>query len=504
MIIPDDIYRDSKTQALIASGVTYGTLVHTYEVRQVMDVRNLTTVRAYRVTCTQRIVIPNKTAFDPEPSHVTEYAGYPALIASSMTLNAPGSKDVRLLTYSPRTLNTSVSTSHTGSDGSSKSVSRQRTSGSSTSETNTYGANASFGFFGDDLTGSFGMDYSHSETDERNKSTSRGTDHGTSHETGASESMSVKDWASYTYLSSGADLSTVPTWVWGQEYPWDVISYRDTPTTGAVKVPEFVLDRLFDSATAPTQVFPPSQLSMFGVDLTMKAAWLVDLPAEFDQQSVTFTHGFDYATGSHGLAGSPLAPVIQFSPVVGGIPSISSKSLDLTRLGLDPVAGRGGSGGAVIGFIPGKFVVPPVDRKEFKILSEENTLEVTGVGFDSVMKTKWVDTKDPITLTIAFKVLDADYDYSLYFKHWIVGTTSWQMTFVFNGDPTTQIVRHVESQEGEGGNDNLTVVNLRNKDYTSIDYHDYLVMGLNTVEVTFTPNAVLADYELRAVAIGGS
>jgi len=505
MIIPDDLYRHTLTQPLkTGSGSVIGTVQHTYDVRQVVDVRNLTSVRSYRVTCTQRIVIPNKNGFDPTPTPVKQYQGYPAMITTSATLNATGNKHLWVLSYSPRTLNTAVSTSRSGNDATNSSVSRQHTSGSSTSETNTFGANASFGFFGGDLTGSLGMDYSHSETDEHSRSISRGSDHGTSHETGGSESMSIKDWASYAFLA-GVN-NTVPNWVWAQEYPWDIIQYRDALADTGVQLPEFVLERLFDSTKAPTQVFPPSQLSLFGVDFTMKAAWLLDLPPAVEDQTITLTHNFNYATATHGINSGGTPPTkASFDPAPGHVAAITSDPLDLTVLGLDPVHGPGGASGAVIGFIPGKFLVPPAVGSTFKILSEENTLQVTGTGFDAGMVGTMATPNAAVpTLWVMFKVLDTDFDYTLYLKGWMTQNVSWAMVLEFNDDPSSTVLRHVDSLEGEGGDDNLTVINLRNKDYTSVDYHDYLVLGLNKVKITLTPNATPAGYQLRALAIGGS
>ncbi|MBO9523344.1 MAG: hypothetical protein J7518_17585 [Nocardioidaceae bacterium] len=501
MLIPDDIYRQTTVVPLSANDQTYGAVHLTYEVRAVTDVRNLGCVRSYRVTCTQRLVIPNQNPFSMSPTALTSYEDYPAMVTSTFALAAPANSDVRLLNYSPRTLNTAVMTARNDNDGTNSSVSRQHTSGSSTSETNTYGVNASFGFFGEDLTGSIGGDYSHSTTDEQNQSTSRGSDHGTSHETGSSDSMSVKDWASYASLSPRD--TTVPTWIWGQEYPWDVVQYRDIPTNNDVQLPQFVLDRLFDydASKNPVLVFPPSQLSLFGVDFTMKAAWLLDLSADVTQQTVQVKHSFQYATGSHGLKGS--APYVTLDPVAGPLQA-TSPVLDLTLLGLDPVGGPGASNGAVIGFAANKFVAPPSGGSAFKILSEENTLQVTGQGFDGPMSTAF--DHGPVTMKVDFKVVDADYDYTLYFKHWKTTANGCQIAMVFNGDQSNPVYRHVDSLEGEGGEDNLSAINLRNQDYTSIDYHDYLRMGLNTVDIYITPDDASkpAGYVLRAMAIGGS
>lgn len=496
MIIPDDIYRLTKVDEL-ADGDTFNfTVYHTYEVRQITDVRNLTSARAYRLTCTQRVVIPNLTAFKLTPNRVNSYLGYPALLKSAFILDAGTRPYAKLLSYSPRTVNSSVSTSRNEGDGSSNAVSRQHTTGSTTSETNTYGLNASFGIFGNALTGSAGVDASHAKTEEGSKSTSLGSDHGNSHETGSSESMSVKDWASYAYISpSEADGNTTPAWLWGQEYPWDVVQFREIDDNDVI-LPAYMHDRLFDPPTNPTVVLPPSQLSQFGVDFTMKAAWLIN-PRDAMDHPVTLSHEFEYARGSHGLTGQ--TPFVQLSSAT--IPSLTSDPIDITTLGLDPLDGS--ESGAVTGFATNKFISIPNAGSEFKIVSDENTLQVTGHGFSAPMSCGF--DHNPAELRIMFKVVDTDYDYTLYFKHWKVGDANIQLALVFNGDTSNPIYRHIDTKEGEGGEDNLTAVSMRNKDYTSIDYHDYLQMGLNTVHVAITAGpGTNAGYVLRAMAIGGS
>jgi hypothetical protein len=482
--------------------VTYGTASTRYEVRQVMDVRNLTQIRCYRITCTQRLVIPAQTIFKMEPNKKPNFDDYPVLLSSQFSLIAPHG-DVRLQNYSPRTVNTTVAASASQSASESGTNSRQHTSGSSTSETNSYGTSASLGFFGDLPTGSLGFDYSHSSTAEQNRSNTTGSERSSSAEHGESDAMSVKDWASYAYLDVA---NTRPTWVWGQEYPWDVIQYRYGTGTN-VTLPAFVEDRMFETVNKVDKlVLPPSQLSLFGIDFTMKAAWLVKLPQDIAEQTVKIEHALSYLRGSHGLDNGTRyvrldAAPIDFNP--------ESPALDLTLLGLDPIRNGSARNGAVIGFIPSKFVtLPPKAGSTFKILSEGNTLQVTGGGFDSPMLATVTDPKPakskPTTLTVQFKIVDTRNDYALFMKHWKTTDVGCTLTFVFNGNQKEPVVRHVDWKEGEGGEENLSSIVMRNRDYTSIDYHDYLVMGLNTVEITITPNkgSVSAGYCLRALAVG--
>jgi hypothetical protein len=497
MINKSDLYRQTLEHSLSAGGNTFGSLHATYEVHEVTDVRNLTWSRAYRLTCTQRLIVPNGSTFAFDPT-ATGYGPYPVLASCTVAVTPLVAGDVRLLTYSPRTLNSAVTTARSDGLGSSKTDSRQHTTGSSTSATNTFGINASLGFFGEEDTGDFGFDFSHSSTSEASDSRTSGRDTSTNQNTNASDSMSVKDWACYASLNP-KDL-TSPTWIWGQEYPWDVIAFRHTPSDD-VQLPQYIVDRLVDTTVSPPLVYPPSQLSEFGIDFTMKAAWLVTLPDELTEETLALNHQVEYMTGNHGVA-SGKASVTLDSPLT--TQPVPSPPLHLTRLGLDPITGPGRGSGAVVGFIDSKFVARPDNGAKFKIMSDANTLHVTGRGFDDVMSTTF--THGVVELAIDFKVVDDTYDYVLFLKNWNATATGCTLTFVFNGDHANPVTRHVDSQEGEGGDDNLTVVALRNKDYTTIDYHDYLVMGLNSIQVTIAPddNSGSPGYVLKALAIGGS
>lgn len=492
MINPADIHKATFEAALTAGKTTYGSTYTTYEVRQVTDVRNLAEERTYIVTCSHRVMIPNPAVFDLTPGAENMFSEYPALLRSQFEINGASDYDTRLLTYAPRTLNTTVMATSNESQGANQSFTRQHTTGSSVSQTNSYGASMSLGFSGEDPTGSVSAEFSHSDTVEHNTSDSAGTEQGASSERGASDSMSIKDWGSYAYLDVA---NVVPAWLWGQEYPWDVIQYRYCPKDNNVALPEFVLCRLFDNIKAPTQAFPPSQLSLFGVDFTMKAAWQVTLPADLAKQSLALKHRLAYLSASHGLQAG--VPVVTLDPAP--VPfTLTPPPLDLTLLGLDAVQ----LPGPVIGFIPNKFIVPPKAGGPFKIISDTNTMQVTGEGFDSVMTTAFGGGS--AKLLVQFKILDALVEYGLFLKHWKTTDNGCSLSMVFNGDTTNPVVRHVDTMESEGGDENLTSVVLRNTDYAAADYHDYLVMGLNTVEITITPDDLTkpAGYLLRAIALG--
>jgi hypothetical protein len=130
---------------------------------------------------------------------------------------------------------------------------------------------------------------SSSSTDE----TSSGSTQGSAVDSGAqysnASSMSMKDWGSYVQFDSAG---LTPTWIWGQEYPWDLIQFRNVENDYVV-LPPYVVDRLYDG----TQVYPPSELSLFGVDFVSKVAWLVTPKSGLaSSQSISFTHTLTYCT----------------------------------------------------------------------------------------------------------------------------------------------------------------------------------------------------------------
>jgi hypothetical protein len=124
-----------------------------------------------------------------------------------------------------------------------------------------------------------------------------------------------------------------------------------------------------------------------------------------------------------------------------------------------------------------------------------------------VLTAQGITASAPATLKIQFKMTSENLELSLYFKHWKLKSAGCMLTIAVNEadykNPVSPIVRHVDAMDAGSGTDNITTVTLRNKDYTSNEFYDYLVMGLNTIYVTITPTDAQpsCDYALRAVAI---
>ena len=61
----------------------------------------------------------------------------------------------------------------------------------------------------------------------------------------------------------------------------------------------------------------------------------------------------------------------------------------------------------------------------------------------------------------------------------------------------------VEAEKGEGAQGNTAVIAMRNTDFSDIGFHDFLVIGTNTVTLTITPQGTgAASYTLHAIGLG--
>lgn len=492
MIILRDLYTQTETVPLSSSDVTLGQTVIQYEVRSYVDTRNLGRVKSYIVTCTQRLVLPNPSPFGPQAETITSFLNYPALLTNQIAISDPNNilQSTLLMDYTPRTLNTAVATSQNQTTNQDFQVSQQSTTGSAHSQTNSYGASASIGFFGPMPVGDLSGNYQHSSTDETSRSLSTGqsVDKGT--QLSNSNSMTIKDWGSYSQLDVG---DQTPTWVWGQEFPWNVIQFRGVDSNGNILLPGFIQQRLFDG----TVIYPPSELSLLGVDFVASASWLVVPNAGIaGPQEIAFNHSVNYGAASHQVTASKLvAKLTTYAPIL-----YTSQTLDLPVLALDPIM-TGDSSSAVLGFVANQFdVAPTAAGGPFAITSVNNTLLVRGAGFNEVMSTDF--TTGPVQMTLYFKTINAAKDVTLWLKNWTSVGVAVQLSIVVNGNAA--LTKFVDAPEAGSGGDNVTSIVLRNQDFTSIDYCDYLQMGLNTVVITITPvNAATPSfYQIMALAVG--
>jgi len=141
----------------------------------------------------------------------------------------------------------------------------------------------------------------------------------------------------------------------------------------------------------------------------------------------------------------------------------------------------------------------------FKIVSPANNLQVTGSGFGPGMVS---DFSKPTVLTIKFKIADTQTEYALLFLHWIgEHSDSVKLNWTINNQSSGEVNDEwsgtilVSETEGNSGQNNVSSLELRNSDYTSINFHDYLVIGMNTITIE-VDGGDGDSYTLSALAVG--
>lgn len=522
----------TKYCSLSNGSTVIGSIALEYEVAIYEDVqlKNATSVnrqdnQKFILYCTQRINIYNPNSQNLQPTtSLTAYNNYPAMINATIYVNQPDGVGCQILDYSPETINTQIETSGTtGTEtGVTKESSSSNTSGSSVSQTNSYGGSVTIG---DTFSGSTAT-YEHSSTVTKEQSSTNGNSMANSNSANAakSASMSIKDWGAYALINP---TTKKPSWTFGQEYPWDAIECKNS--TGALNpnnplqvqlvIPPSMLVRLYDGVT----LYPPSELSRFGINFVMKSSWVVVVDNHFPDD-ISIDHVINYYTASHVLNGETVSVYIdQYQKVLQVAENESlTTSINLNFMALDPLGLR--SNAAIIGFIPSKFIKLPVASDgvnapvAFKIISTTNDMLIqdtstypencdAGAGFTATqtsLNASFAANCNTLQVTVYFKVIDSVINYVLYMKHWKGHDTGVMLTMVINEDAANPIVKYVDAQEAEGGENNLLTIALRNQDFTSVDYHDYLQLGLNSIQITIQPiDDVYTDceYQIRAISI---
>ena len=499
--------------------------------------------RVYIVSCTQKVSRYNDAGLQytfgspgKPANREMIYNNYPVLLENTLVLETTNADATsRLVDYSPQTVNAQVQSSSSVADSSvaHSESSNSSTIGSSQAQSNSYSTNV--GLQGNAFAMNVGHDRSATTSSDRNSTMGSNSGQSSSDDTTESASMSIKDWGAYAAIDPATNS---PTWLFGQEYPWDIFTCRapnlldekpqpnpNNPDQDMLLVPPYMAERLsaesINGESYQITTLPPSQLSMFGYDFVMKAQWVVTLPNGGDER-VTVTHNLSGTTASHAYDGTGdakgLHVYVDKSPtnyiLVDGSVDVQ---LNLGIMGLEPVGAQN-----IIGFIPANFYKPPqpvstagTAPKPFVIFSNSNTVLIkeTTVYPSNCPKDAgfWSDPRslnakvvpgNPLTFTVLFKVTDATSDYSLHFKHWIFSLEAVQLKIVINGDDDNALNKTLDAAEGEGAENNLLDLTLRNRNYASVNYCDALVLGLNSIDVTLTAiGDDAAYYALRAIAI---
>jgi hypothetical protein len=548
-------YSSGMAQAIGVLAVEYrATLYNDVQVQDQSSV-NQPQNQQFLLFCTQRLFLANTSNSSVAPitgsQIATEYfANYPALLQTYMQIAQAKGVTLNLMDYSPLTVNTAVQQSSSSADtsGSTTGSSSSSTTGSSYTQSSTYGTSVTVG---DTFSGaSASYEYSASQTNEKSQTAGSEASTSAGRERSLSAAMSIKDWGSYASVNP---IYAFPTWVFGQEYPWNAIDcrYAGSATYPGVKdangkvlsepnANQFLLN-ISNSMAADlcndTFLYPPSELSMFGVNFVMKASWRVFIDYS-TSTTVTLNHNIRYFCASHialqhNLDGeNAYVPQVYLDQTPATLSSSGTKnttptfniSIDLNVMGLDPLGVNAPS--AIVGFLPAKFIPPATITPTvssatlplaFKTISATNDLMIenatqygslTCSGFtvsQASLTAGWSETKNiSYILMLYFKVTDSVSEYSLNIKHWVTGQTGVKLSFVINNDTSNTITKYVTALEGEGGDNNLLTIALRNLDFASIDYHDCLQLGLNAIAITIEPiDDAWAGccYQIRAMSI---
>jgi hypothetical protein len=324
----------------------------------------------------------------------------------------------------------------------------------------------------------------------------------------------------------------MPVWVFGQEYPWNAVlckftngntnignnsSVEANTNQWEMYISSAMTSNLYDTVF----LYPPSELSTFGLNFVMKASWRVYID-NTASTTITIDNTVLFYTASHFLQNGTPKVYLDKDPTNLLTKNDESKivplslQLDLNIMALDPIGVNRPA--AIVGFMPTQFVQAPdpdTATKPFKILSATNDLLIqdttdytqgTPGNFavdNNCLTATWdKDNPDALTITLYFKIIDSVSNYVLYIKHWLTKVTQVSITCVINQNDNNQLIKYVTALEGEGGDNNLLELALRNLDFTSVNYHDYLQLGLNSVSLTIVPlTASDAQYQIRAISI---
>jgi len=497
-----------------------GTDVVTYRILKLVETKNLTVSNTYSVVVKHRIQVRGSDWQLGGGYQTSGFNNYPMMVSVNSGIKgiSDTSAKISLKKIFPKTINASVEQSTNQSTGSSNSQMNQNTTGSSSSNINTFGVDVSFGFFGELPVGSIGFQYSHGWENSRSQSATVGQASSTDMQATSGNQMSVKDWSAYASIqnldqSSQNFLGEYIQWNWGQTYPWNIFDYNETVSGSNILMPDDVVARLLyygASDTAATEqniLLPPSDLSLFGLDFTMAAEWHITFPDLLTSiETVQFQHDVTVINGSHSMtvpaSGGQAALITSLTS--GYLNTMTQKAaMDIGEFALVPLL-EGQRSGMGIGFQSNLFDIPPTSAAtEFKIRSRGNDLLVTGQGFGSVMSAEFQKgySGTGATLNIGFKVVDVSSRYALILKHWI-GSGSGNVVLVcsINGNQT---VINVADQEGQGSANNLSQLELRNYDLKSPNFHDYLVLGWNEITIQISPSnpAVASAYIISALSL---
>ncbi|MEP1327708.1 hypothetical protein [Pseudophaeobacter sp.] len=557
-------------EAAVTEKTQIGTLYAEFHVQRYDDIKSngkfndsSEEYSTYLITCSQKINIIGNYDGGAGLKKEMSYQNYPIIIGPEIKVVGSDRVSVELLGFAPKTINTSVNTSGTVGDstGATTARSRSNTTGTTHTDTHSFDVSVTMGVQGSPD----GILPSASTTDSYGHSWSTGHDHSTtsgnsqsvdrSRNAADSSSMSIKDWGAYAIVPTDAAMA----WEFVQEFPWNAyvcrqseetknseckggkkgnpIANHKNPLQTKVVLPSEVANRLYDG----TFLYPPSHLAEFGVSFNTNVRWLVRVPKGCDQ-NIAVVQNINYYAGSHCLecVDSKSLPAVYAQKIPTQLWLDESNTLS-TNLQLDVMALHAlghPNKSAIIGFSPTKFLQKPVpasgdqlpipfrcssgfenillnDITDYKSLGHATELPAVGFSLkNQLMTANFNDKCKTLSCRGNFKVIDEIHNYTLHMKHWLTRLNSsgndkpgFRIDLEFSVNGQSVLNKSVEAGEGQGGEDNLLSISLRNLDFISADFHDFLRLGLNQIDVKITidpeENAPISDcaYQIRAFSI---
>ncbi|RPG32278.1 MAG: hypothetical protein CBB72_010980 [Muricauda sp. TMED12] len=493
----------------------------TYRYLKLRNTKNLQDSNTYSVTVKHRIFV-NGSGWKPNADYQSKgFTNYPIMLTVKSGILGISDTESKIFIKRifPKTINATVEQSNNLSTGDSKSQTKEISSGSSSSNVNTFGINVTGGWFGDGPVATISLDYSHSWENSHSHGSSVSNANARDIQAASGDEMSVKDWSAYSSIlnidnSDTNYIGEVAQWNWGQTFPWNIFDYNEPSSGTDILLPQDVEARLLYSKEIADKQYenillPPSELALFGLDFTMAAEWQVTFPSPLTSiEQLKFQHEVQIVRGNHQMTSSgPNSPASLVTLIKPGNLNTFQQTdpVDIGKYSLIPLL-EGQRTGRGLGFQKNLFDIAPANpATEFKIRSRGNDLMVTGSGFGPSMSALFKKgyTGSGAILKIAFKVADLRTQYVLNLKHWI-GSAGGSVVLECKINGNTTRINDLD-MEGQGSSNNLSQLDLRNFDLKSPNFHDYLVLGWNEAVITILPqdSAVESEYVISALSIEG-
>lgn len=425
------------------------------------------------------------------PNTVSEISIYPALMDCNLSYNT--CNEIQFIEIFPRTLNSEMSSSITDDEGTNKNSSHSYTSGSSNSQSNSFGVNIGYstlqGF-------SAGVDYRLAIENSSHRSNTIANDTGYRLGQSVQVSMSIKDWGAFGIINQ---KEKQVDWKWGQTYPWDAISFNQRDYENFILLPGYMTRRLLINETK--SLTSPNHLSMYGVDFLMTSKTKIKITDNTPENSFikpVFNLEMLQAKNAIIPQGEKVDVKVKIDPNSRTLVLHSEENIDLYQVSLIQLSEKNSLHNCNIFFDTDPYIY--FKDKNFRVNSSINNLLIDGLNFNFSKEKGLVALDETSELEVFFKIIDNAVNYDLILMHWLEGNnTGVQLQVEINDCFETML--EVNFTEGKGGHNNRSVISLRNTDFNSAHFHDFLLLGLNKIKIKIKKKDPKTIYKLYGISI---